>query len=67
MIHNSKKIFKMAGPVNRLEGSAGTAAGADAEGTAIAGNQLEMPDSASCPSPGERARWMVMFKSVLSK
>lgn len=57
----------MAGPVNGLEGSAGTAAGADAEGTAIAGNQLDMPDSASCPSPGERARWMVMFKSVLSK
>lgn len=51
----------MGAPANRLERSAGTAAGADAEGTALMAIQPEKPQTASCPSPGERAKRMVMF------
>lgn len=57
----------MSVPANGLEGSAGTAAATDAEGTVIMGNQLEKPETASYPSPAERAKGMVMFESVLSK
>lgn len=51
----------MGAPANGLGGSAGTAAGADAESTAIVGNQPKKPETASCPSPGERAKIMVIF------
>lgn len=61
MIHNPWKGFKMGAPANGLEGSTGTAAGADAESTAIVGNQPKKPETASCPSPGERAKMMVIF------
>lgn len=57
----------MGASANGLEGSAGTAAATDAEGTAIVGNQPEKPETASYPSPGERAKRMITFESVLSK
>lgn len=61
MIHNPWKGFQIGVPANELEGVLEQLLVLMAESTDVVGNQLEKPETASCPSPGKTAKRMVMF------